>query len=258
MYERYSLSKDFEDVVSLRGLALTATFTTLVFLATSLFYLALTSNGFFNLGEAFIYVAAMIGGPFVGAVAGGVGAALADIVLGYAIFAPATFVLKAAEGFVAGLLFHLSSRVRKEFRIVFVSIMNVVMLTLSALLFDNTIGGGFTLFGIEGKEVYFEFPGYVILIITILLCTLLWVTTIFLGEKGQMTLSCVSAGIIIVVGYFFYEWMLFGLGAATVEIPFNIGQVLFGTAIAIPVVSYLYQLGIIESPKEKKKIQNSK
>lgn len=46
MIERYSIKKDFAEIASLRGLATTASFTTLVFLATSIFYLALTSEGF--------------------------------------------------------------------------------------------------------------------------------------------------------------------------------------------------------------------
>ncbi len=242
------LGENVKETFSLRGLALTATFTTLVFLATSLFYLALTSNGFFNLGEAFIYIAAMIGGPIVGAIAGGVGAALSDIVLGYAIFAPATFVLKSLEGFTAGLLFYASQNLNKKVKIALISALNIIMIALASLLFNNTITGGFSLFGIEGREVTFSFPGYWILILTLILSINLWVATIYFGEKGEMTISCVVAGSIIVIGYFLYEWLLFGLGAAVVEIPFNIGQVLFGTAIAIPVVAYLRKIGVIESP----------
>ena len=253
MIERYSIKKDFADIANLRGLAMTASFTTLVFLATSIFYLALTSEGFFNLGEAFIYVAALVGGPIVGMISGGVGAALADIVLGYAIFAPATFVLKSAEGFFVGMLFMLLRKFSKKIQITFVLIISTLMITASALLFNNKIEGGLSLFGLGGLEFTFTFPGYIILIISLLLIALIWISTLVWGEKGKMIISCISGGLIIVIGYFLYEWLLFGIGAALVEIPFNFGQVVFGTAIAIPIVSYLYKIGFLSYEDEEEK-----
>ena len=48
-----------------------------------------------NLGDAAILLSAwMLGGPWA-AVAAGLGAALADLVSGYAVYAPATFLIKA-------------------------------------------------------------------------------------------------------------------------------------------------------------------
>ncbi|MHA1332391.1 MAG: ECF transporter S component, partial [Candidatus Hodarchaeales archaeon] len=86
-----------------REVALTAVFTTLTFLSTSLFQFSLVStSGYFNLGEAFVYLAALVGGPFVGCISGGFGSALADIFLGAGAFAPATLILKGMEGFVVG------------------------------------------------------------------------------------------------------------------------------------------------------------
>ncbi|MCL2358716.1 MAG: ECF transporter S component [Nitrososphaerota archaeon] len=62
------------------------------------------TSGYFNLGETALYVAALLFGPFVGAFAGGMGAALSDVYLGFAHFAPGTLVIKGAEGAVVGLL----------------------------------------------------------------------------------------------------------------------------------------------------------
>ena len=51
--------------------ALSATFTALVFVATAIFNLAITAtNGYFNFGESMVYLAALVGGPLVGLVAG--------------------------------------------------------------------------------------------------------------------------------------------------------------------------------------------
>jgi uncharacterized membrane protein len=60
--------------------------------------------GYFNFSDVAIYFAAFAFGPWVGLAAGGVGAALADISLGYSQFALLTFFAHGLEGLVAGYL----------------------------------------------------------------------------------------------------------------------------------------------------------
>lgn len=62
------------------------------------------TRGFFNLGEVVIYVAAIVYGPLVGLLAGGVGSALADVWAQAPYYAPFTLVIKGVEGFVVGRL----------------------------------------------------------------------------------------------------------------------------------------------------------
>lgn len=57
---------------------------------------------YFNLGEGVIYTTALILGPGYGAICGGLGAALGDLILGYPLWAPFTLVIKGIEGFVVG------------------------------------------------------------------------------------------------------------------------------------------------------------
>ncbi|WP_085544948.1 ECF transporter S component [Dethiosulfovibrio salsuginis] len=59
---------------------------------------------YFNLGEGIIYTVAILWGAKHGAVAGGLGAALADLILGYPIWAPITLLIKGLEGYVVGTL----------------------------------------------------------------------------------------------------------------------------------------------------------
>jgi len=59
---------------------------------------------YFNFGEGIIYTAAILLGPAWGAAAGGIGASLADILLGYPLWAPFTLIIKGAEGFITGKL----------------------------------------------------------------------------------------------------------------------------------------------------------
>jgi len=62
------------------------------------------TQGYFNVGDAMVMVAALTFGPLVGAFAGGVGAGLADVLGGYSYFAPYTFFIKGIEGLLAGLI----------------------------------------------------------------------------------------------------------------------------------------------------------
>jgi energy-coupling factor transport system substrate-specific component len=62
------------------------------------------TNGYINFSDVAIYFAAFAFGPWVGLIAGGVGAGLADVMGGYANFAILTFFAHGLEGFVAGYL----------------------------------------------------------------------------------------------------------------------------------------------------------
>ena len=57
--------------------------------------------GYFNLGDAFVLLAAWLLGPIYGAAAAAVGCALADIIAGFSIYAPATFLIKGLDAVLA-------------------------------------------------------------------------------------------------------------------------------------------------------------
>lgn len=61
-------------------------------------------KGYVNVGDAIVFLAGLMFGPVVGAISGAFGSALADLLLGYAHWAPWTFFIKGAEGFFAGWL----------------------------------------------------------------------------------------------------------------------------------------------------------
>ena len=73
-----------------------------VMLITRFFIVPLPSGGYFNFGDVFVVFSGLMLGKRGGAVAGGVGAAIADIISGYAVFAPLTLIAKGVEGFVCG------------------------------------------------------------------------------------------------------------------------------------------------------------
>lgn len=68
-------------------------FTAIIFVFT-MFVKVPIGIGYAHVGDAFIYLYACMGGGWYALVAGSIGATLADLVGGYAIYAPATLIIK--------------------------------------------------------------------------------------------------------------------------------------------------------------------
>ncbi len=58
-------------------------------------------GGYFNLGDCIVLLCGWLLGPVYGALAAGIGTALADIFAAYVVYAPATFVIKALMAVIA-------------------------------------------------------------------------------------------------------------------------------------------------------------
>ncbi len=86
-----------------------ALFTALSFAATFFVNIQasviLGAGGNINLGDAVLFIAAAVLGPFGGAVVGALGPAAADLAGGYIIYAPFTLFIKGAAGFFCGLIY---------------------------------------------------------------------------------------------------------------------------------------------------------
>lgn len=77
-------------------------FAALTAVATMVIRVPSPTGGYINPGDAMVILAAFLLGPGWGAAAAGLGSALADLISGYIIYAPATFVIKAAMALAAG------------------------------------------------------------------------------------------------------------------------------------------------------------
>lgn len=86
-------------------LVLTALFTALTAVATAVIQIPSPMQGYVNLGDVVVLLSAWMLGPLYGVFAAGVGSALADLLTGYAYYAPGTLVIKAATALVAYALF---------------------------------------------------------------------------------------------------------------------------------------------------------
>ncbi|GAH51462.1 unnamed protein product, partial [marine sediment metagenome] len=76
------------------SIAITSIFAALTCVLTMLISIPVpATGGYINIGDVGVMLTALIFGPVIGSLGGGIGSALADIFLGYPIWAPATFIV---------------------------------------------------------------------------------------------------------------------------------------------------------------------
>ena len=88
----------------IRTMVMAAVLAALACVATMVVQIPSPMNGFVNLGDCFVLTGAFLLGPVYGACAGGIGSMLADLLLGYSTYAPATLIIKGLMAAVAALL----------------------------------------------------------------------------------------------------------------------------------------------------------
>lgn len=222
-------------------LAITAIFTALVCVTTMIFSIYVPqTRGYFNIGEGMVYITALLFGPVIGSFAGGVGSMLSDLLLGYAMYAPATLIIKAIEGGIVGVL----SRGGIKFKSkgswqVFTLLSGLVVGALLTYIGSSYYSGNI--------ELYFGIPPPVNPSIVLDISPIFWYLLGFLAtasvgaigfmrqpELGRVILAVLMGGLEMVAGYYCYEQFFMGVFAAA-EIPINIGQMIVGLTVAIPV-----------------------
>jgi uncharacterized membrane protein len=204
------------------------------------------TRGYFNLGETVIYVAALVFGPFVGAIAGGVGAAIADILLAPS-FAPGTLIIKGVEGAIVGFV---GKKLTKQpskstWRIcttLLGAVIGILLAATGAVYYSGNV------------DLYLGIPPPSTPSITIFVPAEFWyilggvtgVLIIFASLKvepklGWTIFSTMLGGLAMVIGYFLYEQIVLGQVGAVLEIPVNIGQMLIGLIVALPIVRFVFR-----------------
>jgi uncharacterized membrane protein len=111
------------------------------------------TQGIINVGDSMIFTAALLVGPRIGLFAGGVGSALANLLLGISVWAPWTLVIKGLEGFIVGSLGHRAFRASGK---ITPAVLASVIVGGLWMVFGYFLAGSF-LFGYRAALV--EFPG---------------------------------------------------------------------------------------------------
>lgn len=90
-------------------LVMTALMMSLILVGTILLRIPIPmTQGYVHLGDAMIYLGVLLLGRKSGAAAAGIGSALADVLGGFAVWAPWTLVIKGAMAFAAGTFIELA------------------------------------------------------------------------------------------------------------------------------------------------------
>jgi uncharacterized membrane protein len=87
------------------NLILTAMLISLVFVSTLVLNIKLpiaANGGLVHLGTAMLFIASILFGPKIGALAGAIGMGLFDLVSGWTLWAPFTFVARGLQGYLVG------------------------------------------------------------------------------------------------------------------------------------------------------------
>lgn len=88
-----------------RRLVLSAMLAALVVAATMVVKIPSPTNGYVNLGDCFVLLAAWLLGPWYGGAAAGIGSMLTDLLSGYPHYAPGTLIIKGLDAVAAALVF---------------------------------------------------------------------------------------------------------------------------------------------------------
>lgn len=148
-------------------LVLSGLFAALVTVSTIVIPIPIPTKGYINLGDCFVNISAWLLGPIYGAFAAGIGSATADLLLGYTVYAPGTFVIKALMAVASFYVFRLIAKRAHGFL--------------------------------------------------------------------ARVLAAVSAELLMVFGYFLFEWFLYGsFGVSIAGVPANLMQGVGGVLISVP------------------------
>ncbi len=91
------------------------------------------THGYVNPGDCFVIIAGIVLGPLYGALAAGLGSALADLIAGYAVYSPASFVIKAL---MAAAAFLIAGRSRKTIRFITAAGITEIIMTAGYFLYE--------------------------------------------------------------------------------------------------------------------------
>lgn len=87
-----------------KQIAFGALFAALCCIGTVIVQIPAPQGGFLNVGDVFVLLSGWCLGPFYGSIAAALGSALADVIVGFPLYAPATFIIKGLDALVAYLV----------------------------------------------------------------------------------------------------------------------------------------------------------
>ena len=125
-----------------KNIVMASLFAALVCVATMIVKIPSPLKGYLNLGDCVVLLSGWMLTPTYGFMAAGIGSALADIFSGYALYAPATFIIKGLMALISFYLFKLMNKKAPSLLSRTVSgVVAEIFMVLGYLLFEGILYG---------------------------------------------------------------------------------------------------------------------
>ena len=142
------------------SISIIAIFTALNFVATYWIQIPIpATGGYINVGDIAVMFTALLFGPIIGGIAGGLGSMISDIFSPYIIYAPATLIIKGLEGFLIGLISNPKGRFgRISYRDILAVIIGGILIPFGYFIYEAFIlGFGIAIALVEMPGNFFQF-----------------------------------------------------------------------------------------------------
>lgn len=232
---------------NIKMIATTITFTLIVCFAFRLFIYAPGSMGLFSMGEPIFFLSALLLGPFAGAFVGGVGFAIAVLLLGYPHYVIAALIVNALAGFIVGKLNRHEPSMHRFLSLASILLLIVIFGLVGVTIYSGEIYLGYVKTFFLGEEVLkfgglyaygIYVPEWFWIIASIIIAFYILLLDFKKIRSYRWTgFSLLSGCLIIVSGYFLYETFLmpdlFNIEVSAVaNIPINVGHSILSATIA--------------------------
>jgi len=142
------------------SISIIAIFTALNFVATYWIQIPIpATGGYINVGDIAVMFTALLFGPIIGGIAGGLGSMISDIFSPYIIYAPATLIIKGLEGFLIGLISNPRRRFgRISYRDILAVIIGGILIPFGYFIYEAfMLGFGIAIALVEMPGNFFQF-----------------------------------------------------------------------------------------------------
>jgi uncharacterized membrane protein len=219
------------------------------------------TNGYVHPGDSMIFMSVLLLGRKRGALAAGFGSAFADVVLGFFIWAPFTFVIKGLMAFIVGFIIEKCAEKHRNIVIACISVTTLWLLFDAAVIKITEDVTGYNIMhspaaigsgGASASEVGSATDSAVGMIEAnsmwgaLLLPVLLILIAAVLRKREHIfippahIIGMTGGGIFMVFGYYIAEGLIYGnFMMAVFSIPANIAQFSVGFLIAVLLSSAL-------------------
>lgn len=239
----------------LMKLVITGLMMGLIFVATSFIKIP-TLNGYIHLGDGFIFISAIVLGPFYGAFAAGIGSTAADILGGYAQWALPTLLIKSVMAMLMGFI--IRQKTKKRIYVVtgaivliwtafFITVRNALLnaVKFSAEGLAQAVDDTAENIVQRAAGLQWKLEAAILIFLVIVFFLLLWLVKKqnAAGFGSGIVLGMMSAGACMIIGYYFAESLIYGNPISPVfSVPMNLIQFIVGIVITIVTAPALVKL----------------